>query len=297
MVWSVSVQRFTDDDLYRLFIESICREEVRYAHEVEDGAIEIVFATEGSLGRTTLVLRRGELRRLLVTDGRIDEEPGAANGDRSPEAVGTRLRELSAEVVEALIESRPDERYLVVHDGAFVGSVRAELPPQAGTPDWHELEGLEGGRWWSGHDADLREGPPGLLEPLPGSTPDRSTLIKAMSEVMDYGRYVFCDVDSATFDVEALVRIEEEDTTTVVVTQQVADEHGWSYDAVLAMVILRVHTVPNAIDITADITAALTQRGISCRVVAGLRHDRLFIPHHRTLETLKALSDLQTSIA
>ena len=67
-VLTVSDQRFSDDDLYRLFIESLCREEVRYAYEVEDGAIDIVFATEGSLGRTTLLVGRGELRHLLVTD-------------------------------------------------------------------------------------------------------------------------------------------------------------------------------------------------------------------------------------
>lgn len=84
--------------------------------------------------------------------------------------------------------------------------------------------------------------------------------------MLDRGRYVFCAVEPEPDDLKPLVRIRVEGRTNLVLDQQVADEHGWEYPAVSAMVTLPVYAAPDAIDLTAEITSALSKRGITCRV-------------------------------
>lgn len=57
-----------DDELYRWLIESLCLQDQQYAHEVHDGVIEVVFAYEGDLARTKLLLTRQQLRHLVQSE-------------------------------------------------------------------------------------------------------------------------------------------------------------------------------------------------------------------------------------
>ena len=57
---------------------------------------------------------------------------------------------------------------------------------------------------------------------------------------------------------------------------------------------LRVHSALDGIGLTAAVSAALTEAGIACNVVAALHHDHVFVPAPdaaRALSALEALSD------
>lgn len=283
-------RQLKDDDLYERLIDSICREELRYAHEVEDGVIEVVFAHEGDLRRARLLITRRQLRDLVTSSAAASDD--LVDGVHAGSPLLARLEAVAADADEALTALRVDESFVAVSEGSFVGSTRSELPPSPGTPD--SLEDVDDGLWSAYLVGDQRFGEPdSILGARPGGEADWSTMIVSMSPVLDPGRYVFCQVESVPVDVEALVRVREEATITLVVEQHVADDHGWEYAAVNALITVRVHSIPGAVDLTSDVTGALAERGIGCRVVAGLRHDRLFVPHDRGWDVLQALEDLR----
>ncbi|MFJ6076955.1 ACT domain-containing protein [Pseudarthrobacter sp. NPDC092419] len=92
--------------------------------------------------------------------------------------------------------------------------------------------------------------------------------------------------------IEAAVR--EAEGLTVVLPRSVADAEGLSYDFVAAWITLEVHSALEAVGLTAAVSRALTQAGISCNVLAGFHHDHLLVPvadAPRALQELAALSD------
>jgi hypothetical protein len=58
------------------------------------------------------------------------------------------------------------------------------------------------------------------------------------------------------------------------------------------MVTLQVHSSLEAVGLTAAVSQALTERGISCNIVAGYFHDHLFVPHGHGPEVVELLADL-----
>ncbi len=91
---------------------------------------------------------------------------------------------------------------------------------------------------------------------------------------------------------EALATVREEEGTTVVVEQSVADDDGLVYEFVGAWITLAEDTELGAVGVTARLSAALARAQIPCNVVAGFHHDHLVVPweqRHRALEALRGL--------
>jgi hypothetical protein len=57
-----------------------------------------------------------------------------------------------------------------------------------------------------------------------------------------------------------------------------AEAAGLSYSFVAAWITLTVHSSLEAVGLTAAVSQALAQAGISCNIVAALHHDHLFVP-------------------
>jgi hypothetical protein len=97
----------------------------------------------------------------------------------------------------------------------------------------------------------------------------------------------------AEVDVEAAATVDEgEEGVTYVVRREVADREGWSYDFVGAWLTMRVHSALDAVGMTAAMSAALTEAGISCNVLAGFHHDHLLVPDDRADEAIAVLEGL-----
>jgi uncharacterized protein len=102
------------------------------------------------------------------------------------------------------------------------------------------------------------------------------------------GEFVFAEGGEPA---EATVR--EDEGLTVVLRRERADELGLSYDYVAAWITLRVDSTVEQVGLTALFSRALADAGISCNVLAGLRHDHLLVPAGRADEALEVLRGLR----
>ena len=101
--------------------------------------------------------------------------------------------------------------------------------------------------------------------------------------------YVVVETDD---DVPAVAVIVEDEPTTRVVEQTVADANSLAYSFVAAWITCTVESDLEAIGMTAAISRALADAGIACNVLAGSRHDHLLVPWDRRDDALAVLSAL-----
>lgn len=94
-------------------------------------------------------------------------------------------------------------------------------------------------------------------------------------------------------DIACLARIEEDEGTTLVVRQEIADAHGLDYETTFGWITLMVHSSLESVGVTAAVTSALARVGISCNVVAGYYHDHLLVPSVSIEEAVDVLGGLE----
>lgn len=66
-------------------------------------------------------------------------------------------------------------------------------------------------------------------------------------------------------------------------------------DGDLARISLTVHSSLHAVGLTAAISGALAECGISANIVAGMHHDHLLVPWDRRDDAMRLLSDLSNA--
>ena len=71
-----------------------------------------------------------------------------------------------------------------------------------------------------------------------------------------------------------------------------ARELGLGFDDVWAWITLGVTSDLTAVGLTAVVSTALADAGLSCNVIAGLRHDHLLVPHDEAERAMGVLRDL-----
>lgn len=121
---------------------------------------------------------------------------------------------------------------------------------------------------------------------------DLERLLAAMAPERRPGEFVYVSVGdphaAAALDAHATVR--EDEGLCAVVDREAADAHDLPYDFVAAWITLTVHSALDAVGLTAAVATRLAGAGISCNVVAGLRHDHLLVPVERADEAVALLS-------
>ncbi|MET9625465.1 ACT domain-containing protein [Streptomyces sp. NPDC006464] len=127
---------------------------------------------------------------------------------------------------------------------------------------------------------------------------DLSRLLAGMSPELDPGRYVFTTVPGPVPPgITPLVTVTEPEGLTLVLRQEDADRAALPYDYVAGWITLRVHSALDAVGLTAAVSRALAEAGLSCNVVAGYHHDHLFVEHERAEGALAVLRALSTRSA
>lgn len=116
-------------------------------------------------------------------------------------------------------------------------------------------------------------------------------ILGSLRPVVRPGRFVVVSSPSV-LSVPADATIAEPEGTTLVVAQQIADEHGLDYDSAYAWITLQVHTSLAAVGVTAAVATALARVGISCNVLAGFYHDHLLVPEASVDEAVDVLGGL-----
>jgi ribosomal protein S18 acetylase RimI-like enzyme len=106
--------------------------------------------------------------------------------------------------------------------------------------------------------------------------------------------YVFVSVSGdARPEVAMFAAILEDEGLTLVLTKADADRAGLTYSYVAARITLRVNSTLDEVGLTATVSRALADAGISCNVIAGTAHDHLFVDWpsgHHALDLLRQLS-------
>jgi uncharacterized protein len=121
-----------------------------------------------------------------------------------------------------------------------------------------------------------------------------ATLLQTMEPQLHTGNYVYCTlpvVETAIVN-EALLLFREEEGITVILKQETADTFNIPYTYIAAWISLTVHSSLEAIGLTAAISKALTENGISCNVVAGYYHDHLFVDRKEAKKAMTVLNKL-----
>jgi|SRR5450755_274681 ribosomal protein S18 acetylase RimI-like enzyme len=118
--------------------------------------------------------------------------------------------------------------------------------------------------------ADPREGP---APAVPAWT--------ALEPVLHAGPYVFVTVSEPPPDVRPFAAIQEDEGLTLVLTRDQADHAGLPYEYTAARVTLTIGSSLSAVGLTAEVSRVLAGAGISCNVIAGFRHDHLFVDWDR----------------
>lgn len=123
---------------------------------------------------------------------------------------------------------------------------------------------------------------------------DLKKLLRHLCPDLQEGPYVFATANDGLVPdgVRPVVTVAEEEGLTVVVPRAQARAAGLSYRAVFGWITLRVHSSLEAVGLTAAVSAALTEAGLSCNVVAGYHHDHLFVPYEQASIAVAVLEDL-----
>ena len=121
---------------------------------------------------------------------------------------------------------------------------------------------------------------------------DLATLLRGARPVLAHPAVVLASVADPT-GLPALATVVEDEGVTVVLRRADAEERGIPFDWVGAWITLRIHSALDAVGLTAAVSAALADAGISCNVLAGLHHDHLLVPADRAADALALLASLR----
>jgi uncharacterized protein len=121
-----------------------------------------------------------------------------------------------------------------------------------------------------------------------------STLLKTMKPKLNDGSFVFCTIDDLKLvDTKDTVLIfKEEEAITIIVKKEIADKLNLAYYFISSWITLTVHSSLEAIGLTAAVSKALSENGISCNVVAAFYHDHIFVNEKDALKAMEILNKL-----
>jgi hypothetical protein len=125
---------------------------------------------------------------------------------------------------------------------------------------------------------------------------DLAELIPGLSPVLRPGEVVWVTLDRHQLDrypnLDALATVVEAEGITQVVSRNTADAYGWPYEFVARWITLEVHSSLAAVGLTAVVSQALAEEGISANMLAGYYHDHLLVSADRVDDALAVLAGL-----
>ena len=121
---------------------------------------------------------------------------------------------------------------------------------------------------------------------------DLEKLLKSMKPEHVSGDYVFCKVEKfENLDLNNVVMLfKEKEAITLIIKKEIADQLQFDYSVVMSWITLTVHSSLEAVGLTAAFSKALSEKNISCNVVAAYYHDHIFVNQKDIDEAMKVLS-------
>lgn len=129
----------------------------------------------------------------------------------------------------------------------------------------------------------------------PQPVSDLDTLIASMQPELQPGVYVFASLpqDAVASGAGIVATFREREGMTIVMDEDAARAANIAPLFRAAWITLTVHSDLNAVGLTAAFARALSEKGISCNVMAASYHDHIFVPVDDAARAMDALSALQ----
>ena len=120
-------------------------------------------------------------------------------------------------------------------------------------------------------------------------------LIKNVKPQVHAGQFVFVVVSElGNIPVsEAIALFREEEGFTLILRRKTADKLDLEYSFVASWITLNVHSSLEAVGLTAKVSEALTNAGVSCNALAAYYHDHIFVPFKDRDKAVAALRNLK----
>ena len=125
---------------------------------------------------------------------------------------------------------------------------------------------------------------------------DRAAMIRGMAPLLDPDPYVFVETPHdipADLLARAIAMLREAEGGSLILPADAARAAGFSEGPTMRRITLTVHSSLEGVGLTAAVSGALAEAGIACNVVAGARHDHLFVPAadaERALDVLERIA-------
>ncbi|KQB39366.1 ACT domain-containing protein [Flavobacterium aquidurense] len=123
-------------------------------------------------------------------------------------------------------------------------------------------------------------------------------LLKMMKPEHNPGDYVFCKVENLEGinlnDIEMFFK--EKEAITLILKKETADKLRLDYSVIMSWITLTVHSSLEAVGLTAAFSKALSEKEISCNVVAAFYHDHIFVNKKDTAQAIQILGLFSNSM-
>ena len=126
---------------------------------------------------------------------------------------------------------------------------------------------------------------------------DLDALLAGLAPRLRPGRYVFVTLpedEPVKAKWRPIMTFLEDEGRTLILEAKVAKAAELDASAKLAWITLDVHSDLEAVGLTAAVSGALAEAGISCNVVAAAYHDHLFVAADAADRALAVLQELAT---
>ena len=126
---------------------------------------------------------------------------------------------------------------------------------------------------------------------------DLKVLVKSMDPELSEERYVFHSMSgsySSIIPLNPWAIVTENEGLSIIIEESTARLSGIPVLGIFKRITLNIHSSLEAVGLTAAISTALAEAGISANVVAGFYHDHVFVQENNADEALRILRDLAT---
>ena len=119
---------------------------------------------------------------------------------------------------------------------------------------------------------------------------DLRQLLAGLKPILGEPILVVCSIPDGVYgdfsELNPVASITESEGLTIVITKQAAQSHCLEYDGCFRKLTLTVHSSLHAVGLTAAVSTALAEHGISANLLAGAFHDHILVPEDRALDAL-----------
>ncbi len=134
-------------------------------------------------------------------------------------------------------------------------------------------------------------------EPSPTGETDLAVMLGDLQVSRRPGRFAVVTVERELGQTLALGDgieglVQEAEGVTAIVSEQMAQARGWSGGFIAGWLTLEIHSSLNAVGLTAAVSSALGEAGISCNVLAGYFHDHILVPIEQVADAIACLESL-----